>query len=91
MLSGRQGANEVSLGHARFISQHPSANHVAAYHVGLRHIRQAHPAAPPNRVHTKFRATVWFQTFTERLATTGFFHLRERINHMATPAGTLTR
>ena len=50
-LSGRPGAYEASLGRARLISQHPGANHVTDFHVGLRRIRQARPSVPPNRVH----------------------------------------
>ena len=51
---GSLRAAEVSLGHARLCSAHPSANHVTGSCAGLRPLRQARPPVPPNRVHFRF-------------------------------------
>jgi hypothetical protein len=55
---GPPGTVEVSLGHARLCSLHPSATHVTGSCAGLRLLRQARPPVPPKRVH--FRSGLEF-------------------------------
>jgi hypothetical protein len=57
-LSDPDGPSEVSLGHARLCSHHPSANHVTGSCAELLHLRQDGQPVPPNRVYTTFRAGV---------------------------------
>lgn len=62
---GPVGSSEFSLGHARFSSHHPSANHVTDSCAGLHHCVQAGPSVPPNRVHLRSGLVFGYDPFTD--------------------------
>src|SRR5580704_10740517 len=89
-LSACKRANEVSLGHARFHSLHPSANHATGFCAGLRPYRQAaHPSR--RNAFIIFRARVWLGPFTASLTVTAVFAYRRYYLCTAPPGGTSTR